>query len=661
MTTPNANNIYSQTTGSTSSAVFINVFMDRDPTPYDFNYPCQKRWVNTVTKGEWILKSFISTPTATLANWISLSTGGTGDVETLTGNTGGAVGPDNNGNINTIGDGTSITVAGDPGTYTLTASVIAGKFDETLTGNSGGAVHADSSGNINVLGDTSSIFITGDPGTHTLTANALLPPEYWTLCSGGTTPANFVGVNPGTMGQVLTSQGNAAYPVYQNITVATAISVNQIVITTSGIYTPSANMQYCIVEITGGGGGGAGCSPTNASQISCAGGGGGGGYCESIFSAADIGASQAFIIGTGGAGGGSSGTDGTATTFMTMTANGGTFGDSLGPSVAGCAQNGLGGTATGGQINLNGQSGLIGMGFSSTGNFGDSMGGAGGSCILGTGGQGSGGTGSTTINGGNGNNYGGGGGGAAAGYSSGLGGSGGAGAPGVCIITEYIQSSTPISGVLSINEVVITSSGNYTPSVGLQYAIVECQAGGGAGSSTSTTNSTQVSVGGGGGAGEYRKGNFSAAAIGASQAVTIGTGGTSPSVPAGNTVFGSLITSVGAASLGTAPTSDNVASGNGGVGASGGSGGSYGNPGGGGGAAFGANVAGPGDATMSGAGGASYFGSGGAGIGGGTAAGLSGSAWGSGGGGAISTNSSAGQVGGPGAQGIVIITEYIVT
>jgi hypothetical protein len=47
-------------------------------------------------------------------------------VETITGNTGGAVGPNGLDNINVIGDGTTITVAGNPGTNTLTISTVGG-------------------------------------------------------------------------------------------------------------------------------------------------------------------------------------------------------------------------------------------------------------------------------------------------------------------------------------------------------------------------------------------------------------------------------------------------------------------------------------------------------------------------------------------------------
>lgn len=43
-------------------------------------------------------------------------------VETLTGNTGGAVGPTGN-NINVVGDGATIEITGNPGTSTLTVSV----------------------------------------------------------------------------------------------------------------------------------------------------------------------------------------------------------------------------------------------------------------------------------------------------------------------------------------------------------------------------------------------------------------------------------------------------------------------------------------------------------------------------------------------------------
>lgn len=52
------------------------------------------------------------------------------DVETLTGNTGGAVGPNGAGNINVLGAG-STSVAGNPGTNTLTITVTGGGLQWT--------------------------------------------------------------------------------------------------------------------------------------------------------------------------------------------------------------------------------------------------------------------------------------------------------------------------------------------------------------------------------------------------------------------------------------------------------------------------------------------------------------------------------------------------
>lgn len=71
-------------------------------------------------------------------------------VETLTGNTGGAVGPTGN-NINVVGDGTTITVAGNPGTSTLTISSLIDPTDfvQTLTGDTGGPI-SPVAGNIDV-------------------------------------------------------------------------------------------------------------------------------------------------------------------------------------------------------------------------------------------------------------------------------------------------------------------------------------------------------------------------------------------------------------------------------------------------------------------------------------------------------------------------------
>jgi hypothetical protein len=62
------------------------------------------------------------------------------DVQTLTGNIGGAVGPTAGGNINILGDNTYIRVTGNPGTNTLTISEL---NSDVVTGQTIGAVTAD--------------------------------------------------------------------------------------------------------------------------------------------------------------------------------------------------------------------------------------------------------------------------------------------------------------------------------------------------------------------------------------------------------------------------------------------------------------------------------------------------------------------------------------
>jgi hypothetical protein len=59
--------------------------------------------------------------------------GGMGPVLTLTGNTGGAISPTVGGNINVVGDATTINIAGNAGTNTLTASVFGTQVDTAQT------------------------------------------------------------------------------------------------------------------------------------------------------------------------------------------------------------------------------------------------------------------------------------------------------------------------------------------------------------------------------------------------------------------------------------------------------------------------------------------------------------------------------------------------
>lgn len=95
--------------------------------------------------------------------------------------------------------------------------------------------------------------------------------------------------------------------------------------TSSGTYTPDANLIYAVIEcVGGGGGGGAGVGATGS--VFAGAGGGSGGYSRKYMDATTIGASQTVTIGAGGAGGAgdADGGAGGATSFgSACTANGG--------------------------------------------------------------------------------------------------------------------------------------------------------------------------------------------------------------------------------------------------------------------------------------------------------------------------------------------------
>lgn len=91
------------------------------------------------------------------------------------------------------------------------------------------------------------------------------------------------------------------------------------------------------------------------------------------------------------------------------------------------------------------------------------------------------------------------------------------------------DSGIPSSSVVRVVKVQkFTSSGTYTPSTGLLYAIIECVGGGGGGGGALGASSGG-NGGGGGGGGSYSRLYASASDIGSSQTVTIGTGGSAGS------------------------------------------------------------------------------------------------------------------------------------
>lgn len=142
---------------------------NRPPTANDsFNFELGTIWLDTGSNTPPSANDvyMLVALNAGVATWVSV---GGSDLETLTGNSGGPVGPDGAMNINILGDTTTINVVGNSGTNTLTISAVTTGTGlvSTLTGNSGGAV-SPTAGNINVVG-TGTITVVGNPGTSTLT------------------------------------------------------------------------------------------------------------------------------------------------------------------------------------------------------------------------------------------------------------------------------------------------------------------------------------------------------------------------------------------------------------------------------------------------------------------------------------------------------------
>jgi len=213
--------------------------------------------------------------------------------------------------------------------------------------------------------------------------------------------------------------------------------------------------------------------------------------------------------------------------------------------------------------------------------------------------------------------------------------------------------------VIRVVRQIFTSSGTYTPTVGMVECDLECVGGGGGGGPCGSVGGQQHG-GGGGGSGGYSKKRASAADIGASKTVTIGAGGaggTGPSTEGSNggaTSVGSLCVANGGG-CGLSNPSGGANYGNSGAGASAGTGDITipGHAG-----ARGPSATSLATGASSGDGGSSLMGAGGRGVGG-TGTGSAGGNYGGGGAGGMVYNATASSDGGAGAPGIVIVTEYI--
>jgi hypothetical protein len=227
-----ANVVYPVANAGVSTNPFVDAFHPRDPNGNDINYPIQKKWLNTAAGSFWMLEGFTSLGSVVQALWIKI--GSVLLTETLTGNTGGPVPPTAN-NINVVGDGTTITTAGNPATSTLTISV-AGGVATTYDCNTGSA--APSGGILNVLGgsdcttvgsgNTITINVSGSSlaanytnVTHAMSPYTVLVTDYYLSvdCSGGIVTLNFP--NAPTFKQVWVVKDRTGSSATNNISITT--------------------------------------------------------------------------------------------------------------------------------------------------------------------------------------------------------------------------------------------------------------------------------------------------------------------------------------------------------------------------------------------------------------------------------------------------------
>ena len=323
------------------------------------------------------------------------------------------------------------TIAGSYAIWCDRNSVVALNGNITFTGNCASLVTASENGKIYINSSLTWTF-TGSP---TVSNAAFIAYNSGIIFVPSTT---FTGTLNGqrylvtTLGQIQTgTSGNETYlpgttagvrgsgGLYDSKGLLCTVKTQ--IFTSSGTYTPSTGMQYCIVEAVGGGGGG-------GSSGSSAGGGGGGGYIRATLTASTIGTSQTVTIGAGGAVITAGGT--TSLGSILQIAGGSGAGVHAGPSAAvGVGLGGAGGsTATGGDFVAPGGAGGNGTDWSIAGTSAG-VGGVGGSSRFGGGGPAV--TGSSPQNGSAGLGYGGGGSGQV------FNGTSGAGSNGILIITEY--------------------------------------------------------------------------------------------------------------------------------------------------------------------------------------------------------------------------------
>lgn len=177
----------------------------RNPTSSDKAYVKGTLWLNTATPGAFMWPGS--------GSWISLGTSSSGDITTLTGNSGGARSP-TLGNMNILGAG-ALAFAGSGST--LTGTITPGTaLIATLTGGSGGAL-SPTAGNFNLLGTASQITSIGSGSTITFS----IPSAF--IAPGSVTATTTL---TATLGAITATNGNFVKGTAGNKDVYSSVATN---------------------------------------------------------------------------------------------------------------------------------------------------------------------------------------------------------------------------------------------------------------------------------------------------------------------------------------------------------------------------------------------------------------------------------------------------
>lgn len=225
-------NVYTQGFGSRPENVEVPHFDTRAPKSTDVNYPQGKRWVVTTANSEYVLTSFTTSNGVTSANWTILGSAA-GNLNTLTGDSGGAISP-SAGNITLAGTANQMTTVGSGSTITF--SLIGPYTPATYTAHGVLIGEGTSSIAATAAGTTGQVLIgaTGaDPAFGALGVNSGLTAHGVLL---GEANSAIVAAAAGTNGQVFLGS-TGADPAFGTLTTSTGVAF------TPGAHSLAINLQ----------------------------------------------------------------------------------------------------------------------------------------------------------------------------------------------------------------------------------------------------------------------------------------------------------------------------------------------------------------------------------------------------------------------------------